>query len=150
MLLEYLTSLGESPPTVSPLFRSVAGRTGNHTADYIRGIDICRIMKRRLADSSLRTHLSMHSSRVATVTDLLRQGISLEDVQYLAGHNDPRTTWLYDRRQKQVTRNTAERISIRDDRSVEVLDEVSRDQANPFLAADESFHRGPFCFELLH
>jgi hypothetical protein len=28
------------------------------------------------------------------------------------GHADPRTTRLYDRRQKQVTRNTVERISI--------------------------------------
>ena len=36
----------------------------------------------------------------------------LEDVQYLAGHADPRTTRLYDRRQKQVTRNIVERISV--------------------------------------
>jgi integrase/recombinase XerD len=36
----------------------------------------------------------------------------LEDVQYLAGHAEPRTTGLYDRRQKKVTRNIVERISI--------------------------------------
>jgi integrase/recombinase XerD len=60
----------------------------------------------------LPTRLSPHSFRVATVTDLLTQGVALEDVQYLAGHADPRTTRLYDRRQKQVTRNTVERISI--------------------------------------
>jgi hypothetical protein len=36
----------------------------------------------------------------------------LEDVQYLAGHADLRTTRLYDRRQKQVTRNFVERISV--------------------------------------
>jgi integrase/recombinase XerD len=42
----------------------------------------------------------------------LTQGISLEEVQYLAGHADPRTTRLYDRRQKRVTRNLVERISI--------------------------------------
>ncbi len=149
MLLYYLSCLGESPSKDSPLFCSVSGRTANLTTESIRSIDICRLMQRRLADSGLPIHLSPHSCRVATVTDLLNQVISLEDVQFLAGHNDPRTTWLYDRRQKQVTRNTAERISIRDDRSVEVLDEVPRDQANPFLAADEWFHRGPFCFELL-
>ena len=45
-------------------------------------------------------------------TDLLSQGVALEDVQYLAGHAEPRTTGLYDRRQKKVTRNFAERISI--------------------------------------
>lgn len=36
----------------------------------------------------------------------------LEDVQYLAGHTEPRTTGLYDRRQKKVTRNIVEQISI--------------------------------------
>ena len=112
LLLDYLSCLGESPSKDSPLFRSVAGRSGKLTAEVIRGIDICRMMKRRLSDSGLPTHLSPHSCRVATVTDLLNQGISLEDVQYLAGHSDPRTTRLYDRRQKQVTRNTVERISI--------------------------------------
>ena len=50
--------------------------------------------------------------RVCTLTDLLKQGVPLEDVQTLAGHKDPRTTRLYDRRHKQVTRNIVERISI--------------------------------------
>jgi hypothetical protein len=36
----------------------------------------------------------------------------LEDVQHLAGHADPRTTRLYDRRRRKVTRNIVERISI--------------------------------------
>jgi hypothetical protein len=31
-----------------------------------------------------------------TITDLLEQGVPLEDVQRLAGHADPRTTGLYD------------------------------------------------------
>ncbi len=39
------------------------------------------------------------------------QGVKLEDVQYLAGHTEPRTTGLYDRRQKQLTRGIVERIS---------------------------------------
>jgi integrase/recombinase XerD len=43
---------------------------------------------------------------------LLEQGVPLEDVQRLAGHADPRTTRLYDRRQKKITRNIVERISI--------------------------------------
>jgi site-specific recombinase XerD len=49
---------------------------------------------------------------VFTVTDLLGQGVPLEDVQHLAGHADPRTTRLYDRRQRRVTRNIVERISL--------------------------------------
>ena len=35
------------------------------------------------------------------VTDLLEQNVPLEDVQYLAGHSDPRTTRIYDRRRHQ-------------------------------------------------
>jgi integrase len=57
-------------------------------------------------------NLSCHSFRAITITDLLTQGVPLEDAQYLAGHADPLTTRLYDRRQKQVTRNIVERISV--------------------------------------
>src|SRR5262249_44615638 len=44
--------------------------------------------------------------------DVLHEGVLPDDVQNLAGHAEPRTTGLYDRRQKQVTRNIVERISI--------------------------------------
>jgi integrase len=74
MLLVYLSYLSESPSKDSPWFRSVAGRTGNLTAEIIRVIDICRMMKRRRVDSGLSTHLSPHSCRVATVTDLVESG----------------------------------------------------------------------------
>jgi len=40
------------------------------------------------------------------------QGVPLEDVEFLAGHAEPQTTGLCDRRQKKVTRNIVERISI--------------------------------------
>ena len=62
--------------------------------------------------AGLPIRLSPHSFRVTTITDLLEQGIPLEDVQRLAGHADPRTTRLYDRRDKKITRNIVERISI--------------------------------------
>jgi hypothetical protein len=39
-------------------------------------------------------------------------GVPLEDVQNLTRHSDPRTIRLYDRRQRKVTRNIVERISI--------------------------------------
>lgn len=112
-LLEYITASGlkDSPPA-SPLFHSAVRRTGQFTESAMTGTDIWRMVKRRLADAGLPGHLSPHSFRVATVTDLLAQGVPLGDVQYLAGHADPRTTRLYDRRPKKVTRNLVERISI--------------------------------------
>ena len=67
---------------------------------------------RRLADAGLPHLFSPRSFRSKVVTDLLNQNVPLEDVQYLAGHSNPRTTQTYDRRRRQVTRNIVERISI--------------------------------------
>jgi integrase/recombinase XerD len=94
-----------------PLFRSLKRRTGQLTGNAMTSKAICELVKRRLKDAGLPERLSPHSFRVAAVTDLLTQGVPLEDVQYLAGHSEPRTTALYDRRQKRVTRNIVERIS---------------------------------------
>ena len=74
--------------------------------------DMGRMIKHRMSDAGLPVRLCPHSSRVTTITDLLSQGVPLEDVQYLAGHADSRTTALYDRRSKKVTRNIVERISV--------------------------------------
>ena len=53
-----------------------------------------------------------HSFRAMVVTDLLDQGVSIEDVQYLVGHRHSSTTQIHDRRARCVSRNTVERISI--------------------------------------
>ena len=98
--------------TEGALFRTAFRRTKQLTSKAMSGIDICRMMKRRLKAAGLPGQFSPHSFRVATVTDLLEQNVPLEDVQYLAGHADPRTTRLYDRRRRKVTRNIVERISI--------------------------------------
>src|SRR5262249_26282220 len=66
--------------------------------------------RRTCCDS--RKRVSPHSFRVTAITSLLEQGVPMEDVQYLAGHAEPRTTTLYDPRKKKVTRNIVERIPI--------------------------------------
>jgi len=109
LLRDYIDAAGV---TEGPLFRTAVRRTKQLTAKAMSGIDICRMMKRRLKAAGLPGQFSPHSFRVATVTDLLEQNVPLEDVQHLAGHADPRTTRLYDRRRKKVTRNIVERISI--------------------------------------
>ena len=43
-----------------------------------------------------RNSFSPRSFRVTTITDLLEQGVPLEEVQRLAGHSDPHTTRLFD------------------------------------------------------
>ena len=98
--------------TEGPLFRTANRKSKRLTKNPMTGIDICRMMKRHLKSAGLPGHFSPHSFRVTTVTDLLEQNVPLEDVQYLAGHADPRTTRIYDRRRRKVTRNIVERISI--------------------------------------
>jgi integrase/recombinase XerD len=109
ILLGYLQAAGI---TEGPLFCTANRKTKTLNKNAMSGIDVCRMMKRRLKAAGLPGHFSPHSFRVATVTDLLEQNIPLEDVQYLAGHADPRTTRIYDRRRRKITRNIVERISI--------------------------------------
>ena len=109
---EYLAVAGDGSEA-APLFRSAIGRTGKLGDNAMSQNDVLRMVKRRMADAGLAAgRLTCHSFRATTITDLLDQGVPLEDVQFLAGHADPRTTRLYDRRRKQVTRNIVERISI--------------------------------------
>src|SRR5579872_4039512 len=105
-LLEYLAvAVEDDEPKTAPLFRTLVRRTGNFTANAMSGTDIWRMVKRRLKSAGLPDQICPHSFRVATVTDLLSQGVPLSDVQFLAGHSDPRTTRLYDRRSQAVSRN---------------------------------------------
>jgi integrase/recombinase XerD len=105
-------AVADDEPKTAPLFRTLVRRTGAFTANAMSGTDIWRMVKRRLKSAGLPAQICPHSFRVATVTDLLSQGVPLSDVQYLAGHSDPRTTRLYDRRQQAVSRILVERISI--------------------------------------
>lgn len=114
LLFEYLGSVQQilSARGERPLFRSANRRSKQLTDKPMSAGDMGRMIKRRMSSIGLPSRLSPHSFRVATITDLLEQGVPLEDVQHLAGHADPRTTRLYDRRHKTVTRNIVERISI--------------------------------------
>ena len=93
---EYLAVSGvmQAEPR-SHLFRTTLGRTKRLTENSMTAGDMGRMVKRRMRDAGLPSRLSPHSFRVATITDLLLQGIPLQDVQILAGHSDPRTTRLY-------------------------------------------------------
>ena len=71
-----------------------------------------RMLKRRLEGAGLPEIICPHSFRVMVVTYLLAQNVPMEDVQCLAGHSNPSTTQLYDRRRRQVTRNIVECISV--------------------------------------
>jgi integrase/recombinase XerD len=113
MLFEYIDAAGvRDVGKDTPLFRTAYRKTCRLTANPVHVVDISRMVKRRLKDAGLSNRLSPHSFRVTTITNLLEQGVPLEEVQRLAGHSDPRTTRLYDRRDTKITRNIVERISV--------------------------------------
>ena len=98
----------------APLFQGVAGGRGVGTATgrWLSANAARSQLKRRLRSAGLPGNLRPHSFRVLVVTDLLDQGVPLEDVQTLVGHSQPQTTALYDRRERRIARSVVERISI--------------------------------------
>jgi integrase/recombinase XerD len=114
LLRSYLQAIGHNlgDATDHPLFRTSIRKTKTLSNRPMSEGDIGRMTKRRMKACGLPLRLSPHSFRVAVITNLLNQGVPLEEVQNLAGHADPRTTRLYDRRHKSITRKIVERISI--------------------------------------
>jgi integrase/recombinase XerD len=110
----YLNAAGlEGRSDKTPLFRTARKRKRELTDRGLNGNDLLRIVKRRLKGAGLpEGAFCCHSFRATTATNLLKQKVAREQVQYLLGHTDARTTDLYNRTEKEVTRNIVERISL--------------------------------------
>jgi integrase/recombinase XerD len=63
------------------LFRSTVRKTKQLTGNSLTTKDICNLVKRRLKDAGLPKRLSPHSFRLSAITDLLTQGVPLDDGQ---------------------------------------------------------------------
>ncbi len=110
---EYVGTAGLTDvPKTGPLFRSldIRNRSRLSAAPFVPQ-RIRAMLKTRLKHAGLPITIRPHSFRVFVVTDLLAQDVPLEDVQYLAGHSNPQTTQVYDRRRRAVTRDIVDRIS---------------------------------------
>ena len=70
----------------APLFPTAYRNTKTLTTNPMSGDDIGHMVKRRIKDAGLPKNLSPHSFRATTATDLINQGVPLEDVQHLLGH----------------------------------------------------------------
>ncbi len=94
------------------LFRTAVGRTGQLTQTSMTGNDIYKMMRRHADRAGIGVRVSPHSFRVAIATDLHEQGVPTDEIQTLLGHSDVRTTNLYKRNRRGVTRNLVERIRL--------------------------------------
>ena len=94
----YLVQAGHAEDHEGPMFRPVrSSRSGRLTRLDPDTID--RVLRRHTAAIGLTRGYSAHSMRATFITTALENGAQLEDVQKAAGHRDPSTTKLYDRRQ---------------------------------------------------
>lgn len=97
----------------TPLSRSARRKRRELSERGLRGNDLLRIVKRWLKAAGLPPEaFCCHSFRATTATSLLKRQVAREQVQYLLGHSDARTIDLYNRTEKEVTRNIVERINL--------------------------------------
>ena len=96
---EYLAKAGHQDDLEGPLFRPVRGnREGQDERRHLHPDVIDRILRKYARRIGLDRGYSAHSMRGTFITTALDNGASLEEVQPAAGHADPSTTKLYDRR----------------------------------------------------
>jgi len=95
-----------------PLFLSTRGRSRKLTDNRMSRQDAWRMIKRRAKQAGISGRIGNHSFRGTGITNYLENGGSLAEAQRMAGHSDPRTTRLYDRRDQKITRGEVERITI--------------------------------------
>jgi integrase/recombinase XerD len=96
---DYLEVAGHGDDSESPLFRPVKeNRKHQASRRHVYPGAIDRILRKYARHIGLERGYSAHSMRATFITTALDNGASLEDVQSAAGHADPSTTKLYDRR----------------------------------------------------
>ena len=98
-LRAYLDAAGHGTDVDGPLFRPL--RHNGKRREGRRGMDpdaIDRVVRKYAGELGLDRGYSAHSMRATFITTSLENGAQLEDVQKAAGHRDPSTTKLYNRR----------------------------------------------------
>lgn len=98
-LKAYLEASSHAADLEGPLFRPLRHNGKRQEARRAMNPDaIDRILRKYAAKIGLARGYSAHSMRATFITTALENGARLEDVQKAAGHRDPSTTKLYDRR----------------------------------------------------
>jgi integrase/recombinase XerD len=94
----YLEIAGHGNQLDGPMFRPLRGNGKPLDAGRMHPDAIDRVVRKYTAEIGLARGYSAHSMRATFITTALENGAALEDVQKAAGHGDPSTTKLYDRR----------------------------------------------------
>jgi site-specific recombinase XerD len=96
---DYIVKAGNEGESDAPLFLPVRGnQRSTDERRHLHPDEINRLVRKYAKRIGLDRGYSAHSMRATFITTALDNGASLEDVQRAAGHADPATTKLYDRR----------------------------------------------------
>jgi site-specific recombinase XerD len=109
---EYIAAAGIAREPDGPLFRTAAGKTSQLTGNAMSQQDAYRMIQRRAKAAGLKTRIGNHTFRATGITAYLKNKGTLETAQFIANHESPRTTKLYDRRQDEISLDEVERIAI--------------------------------------
>ena len=111
-LREYIDTAGI---TEGPLFRTLRGRSGKLNENRLHRTECLAMIKRRCRQAGMEnaSMLCNHTFRGTGITAYLRNDdAKLEHAQQLAGHANPKTTLLYDRRSDEISLDEVEKIGI--------------------------------------
>src|SRR5208283_5434408 len=95
----YLDAAGHAGDLDGPMFRPLShNRNGKESRRHMDPDAIDRVLRKHATAIGLTRGYSAHSMRATFITTALENGATLDDVQRAAGHSEPGTTKLYDRR----------------------------------------------------
>lgn len=113
-LLDYMEAagFGDAAPN-TPLFQSIKRGTRELSGRRLYRTEAWYMVRRRALAAGIETDVCNHTFRGTGITAYLQHpDARLEEAQKMANHSDPKTTRLYDRRNRAVSQTEVERISI--------------------------------------
>ena len=112
-LAEYLEAGGLAGDDAVPLFQTIGRGTAKLSGRRLSRHEAWQMVRKRAAKAGIETRICNHTFRGTGITAYLEHpDAKIEEAQKMAGHSDPKTTGLYDRRTKVVTQQEVERIRI--------------------------------------
>ena len=113
-LREYIDAASIAEDKNGPLFRSIDRRTKQLSSRRLHRSESLRMIWRKTKQAGIETPgLGNHTLRGTGITAYLSHpDAKLEHAQRMAGHADPKTTRLYDRRADALSLDEVERIGI--------------------------------------
>ena len=113
-LREYIDAAGIGEDKAKPLFRTINRYTKKLSTRRLQRSESLRMIQRKTKQAGIETPgIGNHTLRGTGITAyLLHPDARLEHAQRMAGHADPKTTRLYDRRSDTISLDEVERIGI--------------------------------------